>query len=306
MMFNKKVTPLGELATNIAVEEPFDVIAFVTKDVEPIDHLPLTESIPEIIAEPSDQIDELTPATETDDLNIPAEASESREEDGNIGRTAAFTVPAVIAAGALGSMISSTDTSHEDGAPIAAEDSQVIYHQTAENDDLPIIQVETTKPTTIIVAGPFREDVKPQHTLREVWTPDQFPTRSTPFPTSPPKAVRLSPGQESMRPPTSYSWLGRLFQPIDPAIVDAQTTGWMVLPEENVADAPPQRKMSTRLRKKLFSRENVEGSEQVSLAVVSLSDRQGREMWNYVMDAILWNWMGKVLGWFRRGKAKNI
>jgi trehalose-6-phosphate synthase len=80
----------------------------------------------------------------------------------------------------------------------------------------------------------------------------------------------------------------------------------MVLPEESVPDAPPQRKMSTRLRKKLFSRENVEGSEQVSLAVVSLSDRQGREMWNYVMEAILWNWMGKVLGWFRRGKAKNI
>lgn len=259
-----------------------------------------TEGPLESIAEPSDQIDELTPALGTEDEDIAKEVPDDTE-DSDIGKAAAFAIPAVIAAGAVGILVSSNDKSQDDDASISAQDSHVIIHAPPE-DDTPIIQVESTKPTTIIVAGPFREQLTPSHRLTEVWTPEQFTPRSMPFPTK----ARLSPSQETIRPPTSYSWLGRLFQPIDPAIVDAQTTGWITLPEEEGSeDTTPQRKLSTRLRKKIFSKHENDGPEQVSLAVVSLSDRQGRQMWNYVMDAILWNWMGRVFGWFRRGKAKN-
>jgi hypothetical protein len=301
-MFNAKDASIEhetELPSELH-EDDFDITPSVVEDVEPLDAVPhATDGVSESIAEPSDQIDELTPALGAEDEDIAKGVSE-RSEDNEIGKAAAFAIPAVIAAGAVGILVSSDDKPHEDDVSPFAQDSHVVIHQTNPEDDTPVIQVESTKPTTIIVAGPFREQLTP-NPVKEVWTPDQFIPRFMPFPAK----ARLSPSQETIRPPTSYSWLGRLFQPIDPAIVDAQTTGWVTLPEEGSVDATPQRKLSTRLRRKIFSKNEIDGPEQVSLAVVSLSDGQGRQMWNYVMDVILRNWMGRVFGWFRRGKAKN-
>jgi hypothetical protein len=119
-----------------------------------------------------------------------------------------------------------------------------------------------------------------------------------PSPTTTSERTYLTAAKEMIRPATSYSWLGALFQPIDPKLVDAQKTGWVEV-STTVTNAPPVRKGSTKLKKKK--------DDQVSVRH-SISDGQGLKiarMWNYVMESIFWSWSSKVVDWFRGEKRKT-
>ena len=88
------------------------------------------------------------------------------------------------------------------------------------NDVITLIRMRTPRPGILDGSGPFIDSLKHQALI------------STP-----------------PRPATSYSWLGALFQPINPTILEAQRSGWIVL--SNEIQDPPIRKSSARLRKKL-------------------------------------------------------
>lgn len=95
------------------------------------------------------------------------------------------------------------------------------------NDVITLIRMRTPRPGILDGSGPFIESLKHQALI------------STP-----------------PRPTTSYSWLGALFQPINPTILEAQQSGWIVL--SNKIQEPPIQKSSARLRKKLKDLPNLQ------------------------------------------------
>jgi len=135
--------------------------------------------------------------------------------------------------------------------------------QTPPSTSDPYVHVYTCKPTAVDLPGPLFKSmpIKP-------YKKSQFsPLPANHIPNIPPSPRQIfTPNSLSAkypdRPPTSYSWLGALFQPIDSEIVDAQKQGWM----KDVVDQSserPWRKFSQRL-KKTFSYKEEQVTEEVS------------------------------------------
>jgi hypothetical protein len=144
---------------------------------------------------------------------------------------------------------------------------------------LPLLPVDTTKPTLITVTGPASDTP---------FDPNEYipPTNLDSLPIY----IR---GPPVARPGTSYSWLGRMFDPIDPEIEAAQKEGWVVNPPvtvdaEGVDGEGKGRKGGKRLRRKFFNRElETVGEEQVLERKGSAEDKGGgRKMWDYVRNLV--------------------
>jgi len=177
---------------------------------------------------------------------------------------------------------------------------------------VPAIQVATPKtPASELIPSPFPSPLR-YHLQPEGGSPvAPTPPHLTTLPESDTQANHLPVPKEAARPTTSYSWLGSLFGPIDPKIVEAEQTGWVGVTTGQTAEsssAPaPVRRTSSRLRKKV---KDTVAPDQVSLQR-SLTVSDGQEfkvarMWHYVMELLLWSWMNKVSRWFGgKGKAKS-
>ena len=177
---------------------------------------------------------------------------------------------------------------------------------------VPAIQVATPKtPASELIPSPFPSPLR-YHLQPEGSSPvSPTPPHLTTLPEPDTQANHLPVPKEAARPTTSYSWLGSLFGPIDPKIVEAEQTGWVGVTTGQTAEsssAPaPVRRTSSRLRKKV---KDAVAPDQVSLQR-SLTVSDGQEfkvarMWHYVMELLLWSWMSKVSGWFGgKGKAKS-
>ena len=177
---------------------------------------------------------------------------------------------------------------------------------------VPAIQVATPKtPASELIPSPFPSPLR-YHLQPEGGSPvSPAPPQLTTLPEPDTQANHLPVPKEAARPTTSYSWLGSLFGPIDPKIVEAEQTGWVGVTTGQTAEsssAPaPVRRTSSRLRKKV---KDTVAPDQVSLQR-SLTVSDGQEfkvarMWHYVMELLLWSWMNKVSRWFGgKGKAKS-
>jgi hypothetical protein len=151
------------------------------------------------------------------------------------------TIPAVFTAGTIG--LVATATQHKEPLPDLA----------GTEDSTPLIHVMTSDTPSLAIEGPFVEPLKNYDQPEEILeTPSDQDTqnltsRYIPLPREP---TRLPNG----RPSTSYSWLGHLFQPISPEIIEAEQNGWVAVPEIDDKPAhadPPVRRHSSRLKRRL-------------------------------------------------------
>jgi len=135
---------------------------------------------------------------------------------------------------------------------------------------LPLLPVDTTKPTLITV------------TQSEPLAEEYIPTLE-----SLPIYIR---GPPVARPGTSYSWLGRMFDPIDPEIEAAQKEGWVnPVPVENVEEAEGEGKgrKGRRLRRKFFGKGlETLGEDEDLERKGSAEEKGGRKVWDYVKKIV--------------------
>lgn len=222
----------------------------------------------------SNSTEELATDTKGEESRV-SEPLDTGKDDFTVEKAAAVVIPATIAAGSIGIMATSTqekpdksETRHLDvTAPI--------------DDSIPLIRVITPKPRTLEVHGPFvdplKHHIQPEEISPTTPTTPHSPTLASPVVPIPTEPTHLPP---TPRPATSYSWLGALFQPISPDVIEAQRTGWVAISTE-IIDEPPVRRRS-KLHRKV--RDTV--TEQVNSRDRKISDRQGSKfiprMWNHV------------------------
>ena len=211
-----------------------------------------------------------------DPSDIPLEsehagATSSREipddtESDSLGfeRAAALGLPVVIAAGSIGIMATATHSRQGTPAREQRDSPPTLAEAGAGADLVPAIHVETpTSPDqkeTLEIHGPFidplKHHIQPDEISPVLSDSTALQSPQVPIPYEP---THLPPLRELTRPSTSYSWLGALFGPISPEIIEAQRTGWIVISTE-MSDEPPVRRRSTKLRRRtreLFTREQV-------------------------------------------------
>jgi len=116
----------------------------------------------------------------------------------------------------------------------------------------PYVHVYTSKSAAVDLPMPLFEPIR-RHKKST-----SSPLPSSTFPDTPPSPTlsfgspsRMMGTRTPTRPPTSYSWLGKMFEPVGVEIVDAQEQGWIEEFEEPVEDLPT-RKLSQRLKRKIF------------------------------------------------------
>jgi hypothetical protein len=151
------------------------------------------------------------------------------------------SIPAVLTAGTIG--LVATATQHKESHP----DLTDTEHST------PLINIMSPDIPSLAIEGPFVEPLKHHVQSEGILHPlsdqdaENFTSRFVPLPREP---TRLPNG----RPSTSYSWLGHLFQPISPEIIEAEQNGWVAVPEVNDKPAhadKPVRRHSSRLKRRL-------------------------------------------------------
>jgi hypothetical protein len=134
------------------------------------------------------------------------------------------------------------------------DDDNDLKAQFQSDEYRPRTPLDVLQPDKLEVHGPFVDPLK-HHGQGQDMSYMVTNLRS-PTPMMPPQmnfipyqAVPLPP-----RPGTSYSWLGNMFQPIDPRILEAEKAGWITLSDEGevkfTAAAPPVHRRSL-LRRKL-------------------------------------------------------
>jgi hypothetical protein len=140
-----------------------------------------------------------------------------------------------------------------------------------KDSSVPLIPVYP-KPPTVEVHSPFTDPLKDHVQSYEISPfPSLAPRSSThtpPIMSIPSGPPYISPSKDLNRPSTSYSWLGALFGPINPTIVEAQRTGWVEISTEIIGE-PPVRKSSGRLRRKM---REVMTSEHVRIFKMNISN----------------------------------
>ena len=150
-------------------------------------------------------------------------------------------IPAVLTAGTIG--LVATATQHKP-TPLDLTDTE---------DSTPLIHVVSPDTPSLSVQGPFVEPLKHHVQPEEILPPlsdHEAQNLASPFMPVPREPTRLPNG----RPSTSYSWLGHLFQPISPEIIEADQNGWIAVPEvddKSVHAKPPVRRHSSRLKRRL-------------------------------------------------------
>ena len=244
------------------VQEP------TAKEAETIrEPVPLYKGVVEPAMERSPVVDEVPPPKE--------EESQRAMETAAIG-----SIPAVPATGTIG--LVATATQHNPSQPELVDSADVP----------PLIRVVSPNPPSLAVQGPFVEPLK-HHIQPEEISPIPCPQDSrllsSPFFPVPAEPTRLPTG----RPSTSYSWIGHLFQPISPEIIEAQRSGWVAISTE-IVNEPPVRRHSSRLKrrlKRLSRTERIEQAETVLNLNPKISNVVGfaRPPWmcDYVMQIVL-------------------
>jgi hypothetical protein len=114
----------------------------------------------------------------------------------------------------------------------------------------PYVHVYTSKSAAVDIPNPLFDPIRKHKKSQS----SPFPASSIPeTPPSPSASFtpRMMSSKPLNRPPTSYSWLGKMFEPIGPEIVEAEQQGWIDEPDEPV-DELPSRKLSQRLRRRIF------------------------------------------------------
>jgi len=119
----------------------------------------------------------------------------------------------------------------------------------------PYVHVYTSRSAAVELPSPLFEPIRKHKKSQSSPLPANAMAEAPPSSTQS-FTPRMMSSKPSLRPPTSYSWLGALFQPIDPDVEDAQKHGWIDGPDESVEDLPT-RKLSTRLKKIFPQREQV-------------------------------------------------
>lgn len=196
------------------------------------------------VVKPVSQASESTEKLMDDNNEEEPVASESSKDGHHLEEASSVAIPAVIAASSIGIMAMATQQKSE-------RENHHLEVPPSVNDSVPLIRVITPKPPTLEIHGPFVEPLKhrvqPEEIRPGTPTYPHSPTLAEPSIPIPVEPTHLPP---MVRPATSYSWLGALFQPISPDVVEAQRTGWVAISTEIVND-PPVRRSSTKLRKKL-------------------------------------------------------
>lgn len=209
-------------------------------------------------------------------------------------RAAVLGIPVVIAAGSIGIMATATHSRQPTPPNQPHDHPPTLTEHGATVDHVPAIHVETpTSPDqkdTFEIHGPFIEPLKHHIQPDEITPvlPDSTALRSPHMPI-PYEPTHLPPMRDLPRPSTSYSWLGNLFGPISPEIVEAQRTGWIAISTETT-DESPVRRRSTKLRRRareIFTREQVlkRNSHRTNLAGRGIPG-----MWNYVRGRVEGVW----------------
>ena len=146
---------------------------------------------------------------------------------------------------------------------------------------LPLLPVDTSKPTLITVIP------------SEISNTDSFPDSSNYLGPSNyvsnldslPIYIR---GPQVPRPGTSYSWLGRMFDPIDPEIENAQKEGWVKPLEEVQPEEEGKKNRPRRLRRKFFNRELDTVGEEAELERKGSAEEKGggKKMWDIMKKIV--------------------
>ena len=201
------------------------------------------------------------PTLLTDDGDV---HTRSETESPGFEKAAVLGIPVVIAASSsIGIMATATHSKQQTPPSHPRELAPALNDQGASVDHIPVIRVDSTSPDAkdaFEVHGPFIEPLK-YHVQPDEISP--IPADSTilksPQVFIPFEPTHLPPSKDLSRPSTSYSWLGALFGPISPEILEAQRTGWVAISSE-MNNEPPVRRRSTKLRRRtreIFMREQV-------------------------------------------------
>jgi len=244
------------------------------------------------------QHESMTVESEEPELASPpdesAVAKRSETDSHGFETAAVLGLPVVMAAGSIGIMATATHSRGQSPLNKAHDSPPASTEPGADEDPVPAIHVDTASPDandTLEVHGPFIEPLK--HYIQ----PDDIPpvvsdatalrSPHLPIPFEP---THFPPLRDLTRPSTSYSWLGALFGPISPEIIEAQRTGWVAISSE-IIDEPPVRRRSTKLRRRtreIFAHEQV---WQTGLKKANFVGNGISRMWNYVRR--------KVGGWWK-------
>jgi hypothetical protein len=222
-----------------------------------------------------------------------AVAKRSEADSHGFETAAVLGIPAVMAAGSIGIMATATHSRGQSPLNKSHDSPPASTEPGVDEDPVPAIHVDTASPPandTLEVHGPFIEPLK-HHIQPDDISPvvsDATALRSPHLPI-PFEPTHLPPLRDLTRPSTSYSWLGALFGPISPEIIEAQRTGWVVISNE-IIDEPPVRRRSTKLRRRtreIFVREEV---WQADFNKTNLAGSRISRMWNYVRRKVHGLW----------------
>ena len=280
------------------VEEDDDITRAADVSVE--DQTDGAEIVP--LVNPPDASQHESPADTTVESEEPelasppvesAVAKRSEADSHGFETAAVLGIPVVMAAGSIGIMATATHSRGQSPLTKPHGSPPTSTEPGTNEDPVPAIHVDTATPQandTLEVHGPFIEPLK-HHIQPDDISPvvsDATALRSPHLPI-PFEPTHLPPLRDLTRPSTSYSWLGALFGPISPEIIEAQRTGWVVISNE-IIDEPPVRRRSTKLRRRtreIFVREEV---WQADLHKTNLTGNRISRMWNYVRGKVHGLW----------------
>lgn len=145
---------------------------------------------------------------------------------------------------------------------------------------LPLLPVDTSKPTLITVIPSEKSNTDSFPDSSNYLGPSNYVSNLDSLPIY----IR---GPQVPRPGTSYSWLGRMFDPIDPEIENAQKEGW-VKPLEEVHPEEEGKKKGRRLRRKFFNRELDTVGEDAELERKGSAEEKGggKKVWDMMKKIV--------------------
>lgn len=194
-------------------------------------------------------------------------------EEHDVSKIAVIAIPTVIAAKSISALATEKPEQFD-----SSHDYAIGTSESTPFKDTSVSPISSTlKPPTIEVHGPFIDPLKYNVQPHEISSFTSSAPRSSTL--APPKMsipsgpLHITPSKDAHRPSTSYSWLGALFGPINPTIVEAQRTGWVEISTE-IINEPPVRKNSGRLRKKI---KDIMMSDHVNIPYASISNRQDKK-----------------------------
>jgi hypothetical protein len=241
-------------AADLSSEDQTDIVEVTP----PSDSVNLSDTSQ--LENPADVTVESEEPEPTSPLDESAVSKRSETETPGFETAAALGIPAVMAAGSIGIMATATH-SRDQTPPHDAPPASTVPG--ASEEHVPAIHVDIPSPDTkdtFEIHGPFIEPLK-HHIQPEDISPviSDSTTLHSPRLPIPFEPTHLPPLRDITRPSTSYSWLGALFGPISPEIIEAERTGWVAISTE-ITDGRPVRRRSTKLRRRtreIFGHEQV-------------------------------------------------